>query len=114
MINKNEVEFFIKKLETLTLTIRKTMFQTFTHTGVDAIQTAKKTFVSTFVQNEQLKNILNDFVDAQSVYTKSAIDAGIKVSTDIGGVLTDRTPFVELSEKFAQYFPVAKTTKKGK
>lgn len=90
------------------------MFQTFAHSGVDAIQTAKKTFVSTFVQHEQLKNILNGFVDAQSAYTKSAIDAGIKVSTDIGGVLSDRTPFVELSDKFAQYFPSAKTAKKAK
>jgi hypothetical protein len=81
---------------------------------VDSVQNFKKQAVSTFVQHEQLKNILNSFVDAQTAYTKSAIDAGIKVSTDIGGVLSDRTPFVELSEKFAQYFPVAKTTKKAK
>jgi hypothetical protein len=90
------------------------MFQTFAHSGVDAIQTAKKTFVSTFVQHEQLKNILNGFVDAQTAYTKSAIDAGIKVSTDIGGVLSDRTPYVQMTEKFASYFPAATSTKKSK
>ncbi len=90
------------------------MFKTFAHSGIEAIQTTNKTLVSTFVQHEQLKDILNSFVDAQTACTKMAIDAGIKVSTDIGGVLSDRTPFVELSEKFAQYFPVAKTTKKAK
>jgi len=79
--------------------------------GVDAIQGAKKTFISATVQNEQLKNILNNFVDAQASYTKSAIDAGIKMSSGIGGVLSDRTPYVDMMEKFTQYFPTASTKK---
>jgi hypothetical protein len=88
------------------------MFSTIAHSGVDAIQTAKKTFVGTVVQNDQLKTILNSFVDAQTAYTKSAIDAGIKMSTDIGGILSDRTPYVQMMEKFTAYFPTS--TKKSK
>jgi hypothetical protein len=87
------------------------MFTTIAHSGVDAIQTAKKTFVGTVVQNDQLKTILNSFVDAQTAYTKSAIDASIKMSTDIGGILSDRTPYVDMAQKFAQYFPTASTKK---
>ena len=83
------------------------MFKTFTHSGIEAIQTTNKTLVSAFVQHEQLKDILNGFVDAQTAYTKSAIDAGIKVSTEIVGVLSDRTPYVDMMEKFAQYFQVS-------
>jgi hypothetical protein len=90
------------------------MFTTIAHSGVDAIQTAKKTFVGTIVQNDQLKTILNSFVDAQTAYTKSAIDAGIKMSTDIGGILSDRTPYVKMMEKFAPYSPAATSTKKSK
>ena len=102
--------FFIKTRNTLTHK-GKIMFQTFAHSGVDAIQTAKKTLVTTFVQHDGLAKILNNFVDAQAEYTKSAIDAGIKMSAGVGGVLSDRTPYVDMMEKFAQYFPTASTKK---
>ena len=90
------------------------MFQTFTHSGVDVIQTAKKTFVDTFVQHEGLAKVLNNFVDAQAQYTKSAIDAGIKMSAGTVEILTDRTPYVAMAEKFSQYFPTASNSKKAK
>ena len=83
-------------------------------TGVDAIQTAKKQIVTTFVQHEGLAKILNGFVDAQTAYTKSAIEAGTKAASEITGVLTDRTPYVQMMEKFAPYFPTATSTKKSK
>lgn len=79
--------------------------------GVDAIQGAKKQFITTFVQHDGLAKVLNNFVDAQATYTKSAIDAGIKMSAGIGGILSDRTPYVDMMEKFAQYFPAASTKK---
>ena len=79
--------------------------------SVDAIQGAKKQFITTFVQNEGLAKVLNNFVDAQAEYTKSAIDAGIKMSAGVGGVLSDRTPYVDMMEKFTQYFPTASTKK---
>lgn len=90
------------------------MFTTIAHSGVDAIQTAKKQAITTFVQHDGLAKILNSFVDSQTAYTKSAIDAGIKMSTDIGGILSDRTPYVQMMEKFAPYFPGATSTKKSK
>jgi hypothetical protein len=90
------------------------MYQTFAHSGVDAIQTAKKTFVGAVVQNEQLKNILNSFVDAQTEYTKSAIDAGMKMSAGIGEIITDRTQYTDSLDKFTSYFAGAKNVKKSK
>lgn len=93
------------------------MFKTYAIQGVDAIQSAKKQFVSTFVQHEQFAKVLNGFVDAQAEYTKSAIDAGAKSFSDTQSILTDRTPFVEMSKKIQSYFPTAYSdapTKKAK
>lgn len=50
---------------------------------IDAVQTGKKTFVNTFVQNESLKQAINDFVDAQTEYTKQATKVAIDSSTKI-------------------------------
>jgi len=50
---------------------------------IDAIQGAKKTFVNTFVQNTDLAKTLNDFVDAQSDYTKQAIKASTDTMTTV-------------------------------
>jgi len=90
------------------------MFNTFAHTGVDAIQTAKKQIVETLSPNEQVKKIATDFVDAQTQYTKSAIDAGFKAMTSIGELVTDRTPYVKLMEQIQSFFPTASSTKKAK
>lgn len=83
--------------------------------SVDAIQGVKKQLITLFVQNESLAKVLNNFVDAQAQYTKSAIDAGIKVSAGTMEVLTDRTPYVEMTKKFQSYFPsaYADSAKKG-
>jgi hypothetical protein len=93
------------------------MFKTYAYQGVDAIQNAKKQFVSTFVQHEQFAKVLNGFVDAQAEYTKSAIDAGLTAFSETQSIVTDRTPFVELSKKIQSYFPAAysaEPTKKAK
>lgn len=39
---------------------------------IDAVQTGKKQFVTTFVTNDKVKTALVDFIDAQSDYTKKA------------------------------------------
>lgn len=87
------------------------MFNSFAFQAVDGIQSAKKQFVSTFVQNEQIKNALNGFVDAQATYTKDAITAGSVAFTKVTETFTDRTPYVEatkkVSEFFAPFFPTA-------
>lgn len=50
---------------------------------IDAVQTAKKQFVSTFVQNETVAKALNDFVDAQSDYTKKAVKTTVDAATRV-------------------------------
>jgi hypothetical protein len=48
---------------------------------IDAVQTAKKQWVKTFVQNEAVAKAMNDYVDAQSEYTKAASKAGTETVT---------------------------------
>ena len=55
---------------------------------IDTIQTSKKTFVNTFVQNKDVAAALNDFVDAQSEYTKKAVKAGTDTMTTLIGEAT--------------------------
>ena len=45
-------------------------------TTIDAVQTGKKTFVTTFVTNETVKDAMIKFIDAQTEYTKNAVKAG--------------------------------------
>lgn len=70
------------------------MFNTFAYAFVDSIQTAKKQAITTFVTHEGIAKALNQFVDAQTAYTKSAIDAGIKTSAAVGEIV--------VSEDFAR------------
>jgi hypothetical protein len=43
---------------------------------IDAVQTGKKQFVKTFVQNEKVAEAMNTFIDAQASYTKQAAKVG--------------------------------------
>ncbi len=89
------------------------MFNTFAFQGVDAIQSAKKQFVSTFVQHKQIKEALNGFIDAQAEYTKDAITAGSVAATKVTEVFTDRTPYVEATKKVSEFLaPFCATTNK--
>lgn len=92
------------------------MFNSFAFQAVDSVQTAKKQFVSTFVQHEQIKDALNGFIDAQASYTKEAITAGSVAVTKVTETFTDRTPYVKFAETMQSYFPTmsAKTAKKAK
>lgn len=87
------------------------MFNTFAFQAVDSVQSAKKQFVSTFVQNDKIKEALNGFVDAQASYTKDAITAGSVAASKVTELFTDRTPYVEatkkMSEFIAPFFPTA-------
>lgn len=50
---------------------------------IDSIQDGKKQFVNTFVQHAGLKKAMNDFVDSQTAYTKSAVKSSTEVSAKI-------------------------------
>lgn len=90
------------------------MFNQFAFQAVEGIQSAKKQFVNTFVQHEGFQKVLNDFVDAQTEYTKSAITAGSQAVTGVQEILTDRTPYVKFAEKVSEYFPAAASAKSKK
>jgi len=55
---------------------------------IDAVQNGKKTFVNTFVANENVKEALNSFVDAQTQYTKAAVKAGTNTATSVAKEIT--------------------------
>jgi hypothetical protein len=50
---------------------------------IDAVQTAKKTFVNTFVTNEAIKESMVKFIDAQADYTKKAAKVGMDTATTV-------------------------------
>ena len=50
---------------------------------VDSVQAAKKIIVDTTVKHEPSAKLLNDFVDAQTEYTKNAVSAAIKFGTGV-------------------------------
>ena len=49
-----------------------------TDSFVDTVQTAKKTWIKTFITNDHIAESMNHFVDSQADYTKKAF----KASTD--------------------------------
>ena len=48
---------------------------------IETVQTGKKTFVNTFVQNETVKEAMIKFIDAQADYTKQAARVGLDTAT---------------------------------
>lgn len=90
----------------------KTIAESFATTTVDSIQTAKKIAVDTFVKHEDLAKSLNDFVDAQTTYTKQAIDAGIKTGSEVFDAITDKS-FYTATIKAAQEAASKFTSKKS-
>ena len=56
-------------------------------TTIDAVQTGKKNFVTSFVTNETVKDAMISFIDAQTEYTKKAVKAG----TDLFATVTKET-----------------------
>lgn len=93
------------------------MFNTFAHAAVDAVQNAKKQFVETFVTHEGIAKTLNDFVDSQTAYTKSAIDSGILAASSLGAIVTSKSFYDEMTEtakSFAPKFAKTSFSKKAK
>jgi len=55
---------------------------------IDTIQNGKKQFVNTFVQHDGVKKALNEFVDAQAAYTKSAVKTASEVNAKLVAEMT--------------------------
>lgn len=84
-------------------------------TTIDAVQTAKKQFVNTaFAKHETVAKALNEFVDAQTAYTKSAVKAGTdtatKLSSEAVKLATEASKFdfAKATESFTKAFQVKK------
>lgn len=57
-------------------------------TALDAIQTAQKEAVKTFVKHEAIAKSLNELVDVQSKFARDAVKTGTDVATKVGTELT--------------------------
>jgi hypothetical protein len=64
---------------------------------IDAVQTGKKQFVKTFVQNEKVAEAMNSFIDAQASYTKQATKVGMDTATTL---VSESTKAMQEAMKF--------------
>jgi len=86
----------------------------FIDSTIDAIQTGKKTFVNTFVLNKDVAAALNDFVDAQSDYTKKAAKAGTDTMTTLisesvkAAQSATKIDYVKIMDKMVEAFTPSK------
>ena len=84
------------------------MFNTITHTAIDAVQTGKKQIVSTVVKHETLANTINKFVDIETTYTKALFDN----MNGFYSLLTNKDFAKEVTETFVPSFTTTKAASK--
>lgn len=91
------------------------MFNTFTDSIIDTIQTAKKASAD-LIPHKELKQSLVNLVDVETKLTKEAVQAGSEFFTKLGEIAMDRTPFVEVQKNFEKFYPsnVFASSKKAK
>ena len=89
------------------------MFNTATYAIIDGVSDLKKKFVETTVQHEGIKTALNNFVDAQTKYTKAAADAGMQSAMALGMIFTSKDFYTEMGDQFKTMVP-AFNVKKSK
>jgi hypothetical protein len=90
------------------------MLATVVNNTVDAIQTSKKIFVDTFVKHEGLAKSLNEFVDAQTNYTKQAIDASMKAGNEVYNTVFDRAFYTDTMKTMQESVQALYHTQKKK
>lgn len=74
----------------------------------DAVEASKRIFIDTFVKHDGLNKAFHDFVNAQSDYTRKAIDTMFKATDDVGKIIYEKFT-VKTSDTVSE-----KTEKKGK
>lgn len=90
------------------------MLATLVNNTVDAIQTSKKIFVDTFVKHEGLAKSLNEFVDAQTDYTKQAFDVSYKTGADVYKTVMDKSFYTDALKAVQESVQSVYTQKKEK
>ena len=71
------------------------MMKLLVNNTADAIQVSKKMFVDTFVKHEGLAKTMHEFIDAQTEYTKKAIDVGFTTGTNMYKTLSDKSFYAD-------------------
>ena len=89
------------------------MFNTATYAFIDGVSDFKKKFVEQTVQHDGIKTALNNFVDAQTKYTKSAADAGLQSAMALGMIFSSKEFYSEIGDQVKALVP-ALNTKKAK
>ena len=74
------------------------MFNTYAHTFIESVQSAKKMAVKNIVKHDQAQKICNDFIDAQTKYTKAATDTAFDTITRFYSLMSS-TNLVEETNK---------------
>jgi phospholipase/lecithinase/hemolysin len=69
------------------------MLKTYANIAIDQIQEGKKKFVSTFVKNAPVAQIMNTFVDTQAEYTKAAMALSIDTLTSFSKLLINPSTY---------------------
>ena len=81
------------------------MFNTATHAFIDGVSDFKKKFVEQTVQHDGIKTALNNFVDAQTKYTKTAADAGMQSMIALGLIFSSKDFYTEMGDQFKAMVP---------
>lgn len=87
------------------------MYKLLTDTMIDTVQSVKKVTIETFVKHEGLAKSLTEFVNAQTEYTKKAVDASIDAGKKVTAVITDKKFYEGAVKSLETLVP---TVKKGK
>ena len=90
------------------------MFNTATYAFIDGVSDFKKKFVETTVQHDGIKVALNNFVDAQTKYTKAAADAGMQSMMSLGLIFTSKEFYSQLADQYKAMVPAFNTAKSSK
>ena len=90
------------------------MFNTATYAFIDGVSDLKKQAIEATVQHDGIKTALNDFVDAQAKYTKTAADAGMQSMMALGMIFTSKDFYTEMGDQFKAMVPAFATKSKAK
>jgi hypothetical protein len=82
----------------------------------DIVETSKRMYIDTFFKHEGLNKAFHDFVNAQSEYTRKAIDTMFKAGDDVTKIVTDKQFYTQSYNDIKNRFKRDKTDtqKKGK
>lgn len=80
------------------------MFNTFTNSAIDAIQSAQKASVD-YIPHKDLKSIFIDYIDTQTEYTKKAITSSTNLYTRLIEIALDRNNYEEAQKSFEKFLP---------